>query len=76
MWGRTRALSSRFSHTAELSVPAEMNISSEHKPLGKQVTSSLHTVNKVWALGHNFLLWDKASPLGYIRGVFYAHLLF
>lgn len=63
-WGRSRALRSRFSCTTELSAPAEMSISSEHKPLGKQVTGSLHTVSKARAPGHSFLLWDQSIPFG------------
>lgn len=45
-------------------LPGEMSISSEHKPLGKQVTGSLHTVSKVQAQGHSFLLWDQRIPFG------------
>lgn len=64
VWGRSRVTSSRFSHTAEPSAPEEMSISPEHKPLGKQVTGSLHTVSKVRAPGHSFLLWDQSIPFG------------
>lgn len=49
----------------------KMSISSEHKPLGKQVTGSLHMVSKVCAQGHNSLMWDQSTSAGlHLSGVF------
>ena len=54
-----------------------MSISSEHKPLGKQVTGNLHTVSKVRLGQHSFLLWDQSIPFGLHQWAFFpSHLLF
>lgn len=71
VWGRTLALTAGSPKQLSPQLLGKMSISSEHKPLGKQVTGSLHMVSKVCAQGHNSLMWDQSTPAGlHLSGFF------